>query len=410
MLSHKRTALPSAIQSIALPAIGTTTLCAQQPASYPRRILLAVTGLSPQVVTETLYALAVSGKPAFIPTEVHLITTAEGAERARLMLLDAAAGRFFQFLEEYSIDPYAITFDETHIHVVNNTDGIPLTDIQTEADNSAVANAITEKVRTFTEDDGCALHASIAGGRKTMGFYLGYALSLYGRAQDRLSHVLVNPPFDSHHHFYYPPATPRRLMIRERPAHTRDARVMLADIPFVRLRNGLPTRLQTGGASFSETITAAQTALEPAQLVINLTTRQILAGSETIKLPTADFAFYAWLAWRQLHGHEPVRWTDTNVQHEYLELYQDICGEMSQQPERTETALQDGFTKEWMEQRKSKTNAALRKALGETLAEAYLIHSHGKRPHTRSGISLTASAILIQPQTPACDTTQSHDS
>jgi CRISPR-associated protein (TIGR02584 family) len=32
---------------------------------------------------------------------------------------------------------------------------------------------------------------SIAGGRKTMGFYAGYALSLYGRAQDRMSHVLV---------------------------------------------------------------------------------------------------------------------------------------------------------------------------------------------------------------------------
>jgi hypothetical protein len=29
-----------------------------QPETYPRRILLAVTGLTPQVVTETLYYLA----------------------------------------------------------------------------------------------------------------------------------------------------------------------------------------------------------------------------------------------------------------------------------------------------------------------------------------------------------------
>jgi CRISPR-associated protein (TIGR02584 family) len=28
------------------------------------------------------------------------------------------------------------------------------------------------------------------GERKTMGFYVGYALSLFGRAQDRLSHVI----------------------------------------------------------------------------------------------------------------------------------------------------------------------------------------------------------------------------
>jgi CRISPR-associated protein (TIGR02584 family) len=30
-----------------------------EPSEYSRRVLLAVTGLSPQVVTETLYALAV---------------------------------------------------------------------------------------------------------------------------------------------------------------------------------------------------------------------------------------------------------------------------------------------------------------------------------------------------------------
>ena len=53
------------------------------PASYPRRILLAVTGLSPQIVTETLYALAVEGEPRWMPTEIRIITTRRGAEKAR---------------------------------------------------------------------------------------------------------------------------------------------------------------------------------------------------------------------------------------------------------------------------------------------------------------------------------------
>lgn len=52
------------------------------PAEFSRRILLAVTGLSPQVVTETLYALAVAQGRPFVPTEVHLVTTAKGAEHA----------------------------------------------------------------------------------------------------------------------------------------------------------------------------------------------------------------------------------------------------------------------------------------------------------------------------------------
>jgi len=57
------------------------------PATYPRRILLAVCGLSPQIVTETLYALASAPDLPFVPTEVHLITTREGAQRAELSLL-----------------------------------------------------------------------------------------------------------------------------------------------------------------------------------------------------------------------------------------------------------------------------------------------------------------------------------
>ena len=51
---------------------------AEAPRTSSRRILLAVTGLSPQIVTETLYALAIATDTPFIPTEIHLATTAEG--------------------------------------------------------------------------------------------------------------------------------------------------------------------------------------------------------------------------------------------------------------------------------------------------------------------------------------------
>ena len=45
------------------------------PSAYERRVLLAVTGLTPQIVTETLYALAVNAKPRWVPTELRIITT-----------------------------------------------------------------------------------------------------------------------------------------------------------------------------------------------------------------------------------------------------------------------------------------------------------------------------------------------
>lgn len=69
---------------------------AMQPHEYPRRILLAVTGLSPQVVTESVYALANTVDPAFVPTEFHLVAMAEGAEQAWLTLLSEGAAGFDQ--------------------------------------------------------------------------------------------------------------------------------------------------------------------------------------------------------------------------------------------------------------------------------------------------------------------------
>jgi len=79
-----------------------------------------------------------------------------------------------------------------------------------------------------------------------MGFLLGYALSLFGRPQDRLSHVLVDQAFETHPEFFYPPKMSRVLTTREgRPINATDARVLLADIPIVRLRLGLPRSCST---------------------------------------------------------------------------------------------------------------------------------------------------------------------
>lgn len=43
------------------------TAVPESPESYPRRVLLAVSGVSPQIVTETVYALAVAREPRVAP-------------------------------------------------------------------------------------------------------------------------------------------------------------------------------------------------------------------------------------------------------------------------------------------------------------------------------------------------------
>jgi len=356
--------------------------------------LLAVSGLTPQIVTETLYALAADEFAPFVPTEVHLITSAEGARRAELSLLSDDLGWFHRLCADYHLP--GVRFDRSCIHTMRDAHGQPMNDIRTPADNRAAADFITAQVRSITADSGCALHASIAGGRKTMGFYLGYALSLFGRPQDRLSHVLVSEPFESSYDFFYPTPYSRVLQTRDgQLADTAMAQVTLAEIPFVSLRHGLPTNLLAGVASFNDTVAAARAALAPAELMLDLKRQRILAGGRNIALPPAELALLAVFARETLAGNEPLGAPTKGVPdplwaQRYLREYRRITGNMAD-IEGTERALKDGMDGDYFSTRKSKLERRLKAALGPAF-DAYRIHDGGVRPR-RYGLNLKPDAV-----------------
>jgi CRISPR-associated protein (TIGR02584 family) len=356
-------------------------------------ILLNVTGLTPQVVTETLYALHQQGQT--LPSQIHILTTAEGYQRARLTLIND--GWLARFYKDYQLP--MPDFSEHHIHILQQADGEPLADIRSQADNQAMADSITEWIRTLTEPTDTALHVSIAGGRKTMGFYAGYALSLYGRSQDRLSHVLVSPDYEAHPQFYYP--TPYSQVIygndpSRKPLDTQNAEVMLAEIAFVRLRHGMDKALLQGKSSFSQSVAKAQQALGPAYLTIDLKQRTIKTQDTVVKLIPADLAFYSWLLKRQLAEQPlPTCPNDGAPEHDYakqyLQEYRLINGELGG-ADRTIQTLQQGMSKSFFEQRKSRINKILQQTLSQA-ASAYLISPVGKRPNTHYQIMLDADQI-----------------
>lgn len=369
----------------------------KHPAHFSRRIVLAVCGLTPQIVTETLYALAADATTPFIPTEVHLITTAEGARRAELSLLSDDLGWFHKLREDYNLPP--IAFDLQHIHVMRNARGEVMEDIRSPHDNQAAADYITDKVRFFTSDPGCALHVSIAGGRKTMGFYLGYALSLYGRTQDRLSHVLVSAPFESSWDFFYPTPYSRVLQTHgNQLADTSMAEVTLADIPFVSLRHGLPEALLQGRASFNATVAAARAAMAPPQLVLDLQRRRVQAGGQTIELPPAELALLAVFARRAAQGEPPLSAPGKDVPdlawaQRYLHEYRTITG-MLGDTDTTLRALKHGMDGTYFSARKSKLEKRLKTALGPA-AQAYHIHDGDTRPR-QYGLTLPGEAVRFE--------------
>lgn len=362
------------------------------PGDFSRRILLCVTGLSPQIVTETLYALA-HDTPVFLPTEVHLITTAEGARLAKTALLHPDGGQFHALLTNYPVLDHP-RFDDTHIHIITGPDGQPLSDIRSPEENAAAADAITATVANLTRDDDAALHVSIAGGRKTMGFYLGYAFSLLARPQDRLSHVLVSAPFESHPEFFFPPALPRRLPTKDgRHIDTAEASITLAEIPVVRLRNGLPDALQKGHIRFSQAVSAVQRNFDPPTLTIDLSARLVRCGSQCIRLQPAILAWYAWWATQALAGAPMKSWREANP-NEFLQLYARIVGIDASSLEKTQMRLHDGMEENFFQENNAKLERALKTALGPAAAPYLLVRS-GRKPLTRRGLGLPPQAIQL---------------
>lgn len=350
-----------------------------------RKILLAVTGLSPQIVTETLYALASRQVKPWIPDEVHIITTATGAENARLNLLLPEKGWFHRLCKDYNLP--SIAFPQQNIHILRDSGKQPMEDIRTQEQNTLAADLITDILRKLTQSPDTELHVSIAGGRKTMGYYLGYALSLYGRPQDKLSHVLVSDPYETNRDFYYPTPYDHPIHVRrgdkETTVDARNAQVELADIPFVRLREGLPASLLKGHASFSQTVLAAQCGARPLELVLDLRQRTATAGGERLKLSPQGFVLLLWMARRRQNGAPPLRCTtkDDNIDaaREYLAVLRELYGEFSPEYERTEKALKNGMNSEWLSPAKKRLRDALVRALGENEAEHYAIQTLGKR-------------------------------
>lgn len=360
-------------------------LAPSAPAVHTRRVLLVITGLTPQVVTETVYALFKRGEP--LPTEIQVLSTAKGRDQARLTLLSEDPGWFRRLCRDYGLPP--IAFDESCLHALADDSGQPLDDIRTQEDNARAADGITERIRLLTGDADCQLHVSLAGGRKTMGFFAGYALSLFGRPQDRLSHVLVSAPYESLAGFFYP--TPDQQAIfykqgdKELALDASHAEVVLADIPFVRLRHCLLDNLLTGAARFSEIVQGAQRALGPPVLAIDYAERRLFAGGVAVKLPPADLAFHGWLARRALDGRAPVfrpgkkDVPDDLYAVEFLAEYRRFGGEMDSLRDRTLKALSGGMAKAWFDERRSGVNGSLKEALGYA-AEPYLIADSGQRP------------------------------
>ena len=398
------------------------------PQNFSRRVLLCVTGTSPQIITETLYALAVESgdRPRFVPTEIRILTTAKGAEQARLSLLAEDRDMLGRLCRDYALE--GIHFDATCIEVFVDAQGQPMDDIVTPADNERAADQITRCVSELTSDADAVIHASIAGGRKTMGFYLGYAMSLFGREQDRVSHVLVSQGFDNHRDFFYKP--PRPVTLRHESGwemSTAAAEIHLAEIPIVRLRSSEFEAMSDRRLGFSEAVERANRLAAGSELDLRVSRglgaqaglAEITLGGETIKLSPAEALVFHWLAKRRLAGQlsGDAGWIERQALayprgaqrnlgylNEIHALAQDVYGRESQAQESLEKSFGEAGGSEktvrdpqkWLETHVSSINKKIGKIFGRLGAERDGIVSKGSKGALLYRLALAPERIRLE--------------
>lgn len=226
----------------------------QPDSAFPTETwLLGVVGMSPAVLTETLWALA-HERPATVPSRVIVITTTRGRDEIERSLLTPLQ-RFnnstpWQVLREALAAEghdmadklrFGLTGDDIRIITVQDPGtGLSreLSDIRSPQENEASADFILEQVRGIVQNPDVDLVASVAGGRKTMGALLYGCMTLAARETDRLTHVLVNEPFETLREFYFPGQPGGNITTASGQNHDPAlACVDLADISFVPIRN-----------------------------------------------------------------------------------------------------------------------------------------------------------------------------
>lgn len=265
-----------------------------RPRSRSRGVLVISVGLSPQVVTETVYALACErGEPI---DEIYMWTTSGGASVIERTLIDGGRGALYRLFAEYGLRP-----PEVHTKVFGraadapaglrlNADR-PLEDIRTREDNELVADTLLSFIRDQAADPSRRLFCSLAGARKTIGPYLALALQFYGREGDRLFHVLVPPHLEADRDFFYPPpGSPPGL-------------IELVEVPVALLREHLDVLNVPGSpSSYSELVRRVEEELshlkEPPLLRIG-NALEVFIGENHLRLPALARVVYVALAARR---------------------------------------------------------------------------------------------------------------
>lgn len=330
------------------------------------KILIAVVGNSPAILTETVWALAHRKSP-WIPDQVVAITTTDGREKIQNQLIQ---GRGWEKLvsalqkeKKVPVGKRLLFGSSESIRVIGNGKR-DFSDIFSPEENCAAADFILSVLRQYTEDSETEIAASIAGGRKTMSALMLACMSLLGREKDFVCHVLANEEFI---------AGNRGFLFPFNPKETKAANLQLSEVPFIRVRAWYEQESAELPASYSHMVSLFRKAvpreIEYPKISINPDEGSLKIDGCLFKVTPQEFLFLYTMITSFLHQGKAV--PDWGEFQENVNIV--MKGEFSLKCGWHEKVLGTGYrTKSW-----TKVASMLRKKLGSALYVARLIPSPG---------------------------------
>lgn len=250
--------------------------------------LVSVLGMSPAVVTETIWGLY-QEKPELLPDEVKVYTTQKAWENMQRLLLTAQPGGGSIWEEMEQKVRKTIILKK---HIFEDNKGGELSDIVTSEDQDLVADQLLRGIREYKnpEQDNWRLVASIAGGRKSMSALMYGAMSLGAGAEDLLTHVLADDRASSCSEFFFPAQEKQEL--QDRYGHSfraQDVLIDLASIPFVPLATLVKNSDFKTGGSYSALVarareTVAKIGLEDTTIRVSKSKCSVYINDEELEL------------------------------------------------------------------------------------------------------------------------------
>lgn len=357
-----------------------------------KNLLICVSGLTPQIVTETLFCLTFKEKIKI--DEVYVLTTKRGRDvilgkdTAPATPKTSLKSEIKSMCELYKIKPPRFEENDEHI-IVAKEESIELPDIRSDKDNILFPNKVCEFLRIKSSDPNNVLYCSITGGRKSMSVHLANALSIFARENDRLLHVLTK---EEHEFKGFYPKSKKEIDDLE-----------LADIPFVRLRPILTAEIKNPDllkSNFDDIVRFTQAQLKilapSTKMIIDIERRELRFGNDSVILEPMEFLFYYYFVESKERGKGNISIYEF-CSDETRIRFNELREEFFPMRDRDDRRLTKRFNDNFFLQKRSKVNKKLDQLFDDAeVADFFKINVNRKWGDSTYYIKATKDSFIIK--------------